>query len=258
MLLLSRRSAVEVRSVALVHLRSVVVARPQPPTTASTARDKADRRCSRFRRSGSRTPDELAILLVLRSLARRIEAATAEADELEVILKHVRALVPELLDAPGAAHRRRATDRHLVAQRSRPLRGRLRSPPGVAPLPASSGHDPPPLSRGGDRRSTARCTASSFTAASTMRRHATTSPAVSPRARQPAQRRASSSATSLATSTASCGRPRPDDLTSHRDSFRNAGPAVALRSGSLALLAFVLDVGGVDYEEPCQPAGGDL
>ena len=41
-------------------------------------------------------------MLALRSLARRIEAATAEADELErEILKHVRALVPELLDEPG-------------------------------------------------------------------------------------------------------------------------------------------------------------
>jgi hypothetical protein len=59
-------------------------------------------RCRRFRRSGSRTPDELAIVLALRSLARRIEAATAEADELErEILEHVRALVPELLDEPG-------------------------------------------------------------------------------------------------------------------------------------------------------------
>jgi transposase len=41
------------------------------------------RRCSRFRRSASRTPDELAIVLALRSLARRIEAATAEAADLE-------------------------------------------------------------------------------------------------------------------------------------------------------------------------------
>ena len=41
------------------------------------------RRCSRFRRSRSRTADELAVVLALRSLARRIEAATAEADELE-------------------------------------------------------------------------------------------------------------------------------------------------------------------------------
>jgi hypothetical protein len=39
---------------------------------------------------------------VLRSLARRIEAATAEAAELErEILAHVRALAAPLLDEPG-------------------------------------------------------------------------------------------------------------------------------------------------------------
>ena len=57
------------------------------------------RRSSRFRRSSSRTPDELAIVLALRSLARRIEAATEEANELErKIVGHVRALVPQLLN----------------------------------------------------------------------------------------------------------------------------------------------------------------
>jgi hypothetical protein len=56
------------------------------------------RRSSRFRRSHSRTADELAIVLVLRSLARRIEAASEEANELErEIIGHVRALVPRLL-----------------------------------------------------------------------------------------------------------------------------------------------------------------
>jgi len=80
-LLLARRSAVDVRRVALVQLRSVVVTAPehlrdelrQLPTT------QLIRRCSRFRRSHSRTTDELAIVLALRSLARRIEAATLSA-----------------------------------------------------------------------------------------------------------------------------------------------------------------------------------
>ena len=59
-------------------------------------------RCSRFRRSSSRTPDALALTLVLRTLARRVQAATVEAAELEAeILAHVRALVPQLLDEPG-------------------------------------------------------------------------------------------------------------------------------------------------------------
>ena len=104
MLLLTRRSAVDVRRVALVQLRSVIVTAPEH------LRDELRRlsvtqligRCSRFRRSGSRTPDELAIVLTLRSFARRIEAATAEADQLErEIVGHVRALVPDLLDEAG-------------------------------------------------------------------------------------------------------------------------------------------------------------
>ena len=84
-LLLARRSAVDVRRVALVQLRSVIVTAPEQ------LRDELRRlpvtrliqRCSRFRRSGSRAPDELAIVLALRSLARRIEATTVEAEELE-------------------------------------------------------------------------------------------------------------------------------------------------------------------------------
>ena len=81
-LLLARRSAVDVRRVALVQLRSVIVTAPEQlrdelrrlPVT------KLIRRCGRFRRSHSRTADELAVVLALRSLARRIEAATEEAD----------------------------------------------------------------------------------------------------------------------------------------------------------------------------------
>jgi transposase len=156
-LLLSRRSAVDVRRVALVQLRSVIVTAPEQlrdelrrlPVT------KLIQRCSRFRRSGSRTPDELAIVLALRSLARRIEAATAEADELErEILKHVRALVPELLDEPGVgpivAAQLIVTWSHKDRVRSEAAFARLA---GVAPLPASSGQTiRHRLSRGGDRQ----------------------------------------------------------------------------------------------------------
>jgi transposase len=156
-LLLSRRSAVDVRRVALVQLRSVIVTAPEQlrdelrrlPVT------KLIQRCSRFRRSGSRTPDELAIVLALRSLARRIEAATAEADELErEILKHVRALVPDLLDEPGVgpivAAQLIVTWSHKDRVRSEAASARL---VGVAPLPASSGQTiRHRLSRGGDRQ----------------------------------------------------------------------------------------------------------
>jgi transposase len=156
-LLLSRRSAVDVRRVALVQLRSVIVTAPEQlrdelrrlPVT------KLVQRCSRFRRSGSRSPDELAIVLALRSLARRIEAATAEADELErEIHKHVRALVPELLDEPGVgpivAAQLIVSWSHKDRVRSEAAFARLA---GVAPLPASSGQTiRHRLSRGGDRQ----------------------------------------------------------------------------------------------------------
>src|SRR4051794_38427610 len=104
LLLLARRTAVDTRKVALVQLRSVIVTAPDG------LRDELRRlppgellnRCSHFRRSNSRTPSELATVLVLRTLARRIQTATAEAETLErEILAHVRALVPELLDESG-------------------------------------------------------------------------------------------------------------------------------------------------------------
>jgi transposase len=87
--------------------------------------------------------------------SRRIEAATAEADELEgEILAHVRALAPPLLEEPGVGPIVAA--QLLVAWSHR---GRVRSEAafarlaGVAPLPASSGQTSRHrLSRGGDRQ----------------------------------------------------------------------------------------------------------
>jgi transposase len=157
LLLLARRSAVDVRRIAIVQLRSVIVTAPE------SLRDELRRlplgellrRCSRFRRSSSRTPAELAIILVLRSLARRIEAATEEARELErEILGHVRALVPELLNEAGVgpivAAQLIVTWSHRDRVRSEAAFARLA---GVAPLPASSGQTiRHRLSRGGDRQ----------------------------------------------------------------------------------------------------------
>jgi transposase len=150
-------SAVETRKVAIVQLRSVIVTAPDE------LRDELRRlplgallnRCSRFSRSNSRTPDQLAAILVLRTLARRIKAVTAEAETLEhEILAHVRALVPELLAEPGVgpivAAQLIVTWSHHDRIDSEACFARLA---GVAPLPASSGltsrHR---LSRGGDRQ----------------------------------------------------------------------------------------------------------
>jgi transposase len=57
-LLLVRRSAVDVRRVALVQLRSVIVTAPEQLREELRRLPMAQliRRCSRFRRSGSRRP----------------------------------------------------------------------------------------------------------------------------------------------------------------------------------------------------------
>ncbi len=104
LLLVARRSAVDVRREALGQLRGVVVTAPDQlrEQLRGLPVGKLLERCSRLRRSSSASADELATRLVLRSLARRIEAATREAGELErELLGHVRALAPQLLDEPG-------------------------------------------------------------------------------------------------------------------------------------------------------------
>lgn len=156
-LLLARRSAVDVRRLALVQLRSVIVTAPESlrAELRHLPLGQLLRRCSSFRRSGSRRPDELAIVLVLRSLAHRIQAATEEAADLErEILGHVRVLVPELLNEPGVgpivAAQLIVTWSHRDRVRSEAAFARLA---GVAPLPASSGQTiRHRLSRGGDRQ----------------------------------------------------------------------------------------------------------
>jgi transposase len=155
LLLIARRSAVDVRREASVQLRSVIV------TSPDRLREELRRlplgrlldRCSRLRRTGA--ADELATRLVLRSLARRIRAATSEADQLErEILAHVTALAPALLEEPGVGP---IVGAQLIVAWSHP--GRVRSEAcfarlaGVAPVPASSGHTTRHrLSRGGDRQ----------------------------------------------------------------------------------------------------------
>ena len=157
LLLLARRSAVDVRREALAQLRSVIVTAPDGlrEQLRGLPAGRLIQRCSRLRRSSSRTPDELATILVLRSLARRIEAATAEAAELEAeMLAHVRALAPQLLDEAGVGP---IVAAQLIVAWSH--QGRVRSEAafarlaGVAPIPASSGQtNRHRLSRGGDRQ----------------------------------------------------------------------------------------------------------
>jgi transposase len=157
LLLVARRGAIDVRRRALVQLRSVIVTAPdrvRAELETLPERRLLDR-CSRFRRSSSCPVDELATKLVLRTLAQRIEAATAEADQLErEILGHVRALAPQLLNEAGVGP---IVAADVIVAWSHP--GRVRSEAafarlaGVAPVPASSGQTiRHRLSRGGDRQ----------------------------------------------------------------------------------------------------------
>ena len=157
LLLVARRSAVDVRREALGQLRGVIVTAPDQlrEELRGLPVGRLLERCRRLRRSSSASDDELATRLVLRSLARRIEAATLEAAELErEILAHVRALAPRLLDEPGVGP---IVAAQLIIAWSH--RGRVRNEAafarlaGVAPIPASSGQTQRHrLSRGGDRQ----------------------------------------------------------------------------------------------------------
>ncbi|HET9878600.1 MAG TPA: IS110 family transposase [Candidatus Limnocylindria bacterium] len=157
LLLIARRSAVDVRREALGQLRGVIVTAPNQlrEELRGLPVGRLLKCCSRLRRSRTAGADELATRLVLRSLARRIEAATLEAAELErELLGHVRALAPRLLDEPGVGP---IVAAQLIVAWSH--HGRLRSEAafarlaGVAPVPASSGQTVRHrLSRGGDRQ----------------------------------------------------------------------------------------------------------
>ena len=157
LLLLARRSAVDVRRQALVQLRSVLVTAPDRlrDELRGLPLGRLLGRCRGLRQLATAEPDELAVRLVLRTLARRIEAASAEAEQLErEIRAHVEALAPKLLEEPGVGP---IVAAQLLVVWSHP--GRVRSEAafarlaGVAPVPASSGQTVRQrLSRGGDRQ----------------------------------------------------------------------------------------------------------
>jgi transposase len=157
LLLVARSSAVDVRREALAQLRSVIVTAPERlrQELRELPVGRLLERCSRLRQARAAGPDELASRLVLRTLARRIEAASAEAEQLErEIALHVHALAPRLLEEPGVGP---IVAAQLLVAWSHP--GRVRSEAafarlaGVAPVPASSGQTVRHrLSRGGDRQ----------------------------------------------------------------------------------------------------------
>jgi hypothetical protein len=160
---------------------------------------------------------------VLRALARRIQAATNEAQTVErEILNHARALVPDLLNERGVGP---IVAAQLIVTWSH--HDRIDSEACFAGSPASLRCQPPaarPPATGSAAAATANSTAlstqSSFTAANTTPQPATTSPAASPKAKADATPLASSSDTSPATSTASCRTPLRQPLDSHRSFIR--------------------------------------
>ncbi len=143
-------------------------------------------RCSRLRRTNSAPPDELASRQVLRSLARRIEAATSEAAELErEILAHDQALAPQLLDEAGVGP---IVAAQLIVAWSHP--GRVRSEAAFARWPAPHRSLPDQAKQpatgsaaAATANSTAPCTPSSCTAANTTPRPSSTSHDESPKSK---------------------------------------------------------------------------
>jgi Transposase len=172
LLLIARRSAVDVRREALGQLRGVIVTAPDGLREQLRALPvgKLLARCSRLRRSSTMSTDEVATRLVLRSLAHRIQAATIEAQSSSARC------------SPTSAHSHRGCSTSPASGRSWP---RSCSSPGhttaaSAPKPPSraspaSPRSPPPAARqrGTDSaaaatgNSTAHSTRSRCTAAST-------------------------------------------------------------------------------------------
>jgi transposase len=154
-LLVVRRHLVKSKTQAIGLLKTMIVKAPESlrESLGPLSTDEQVRRAARLRKRKDAAED--TSVLVLRSLARRILALGAEAQELKKRIEGLIALLaPELLAQPGVGP--------LVAAQvfvawSHP--GRLRSEAafaslaGVAPIPASSGNTTRHrLNRGGDRQ----------------------------------------------------------------------------------------------------------
>ena len=214
LLLVARRSAVDVRREALTQLRGVIVTAPDQlrEQLRGLPVGRLLQRCSRLRRSSTTSADELATRLVLAQPrppdpGRDRRGRRARAGDPRT---RPRARAAAARRARRRTDRRRTTARRLVTPRPRPLRSlpsrgspaSPRSPPLAAKRPGTGS------AAAATANSTAPCTRSSSTAANTTPRPRTTSPDGSPRARPAATPPACSSATSPATSTGYFNRSR--------------------------------------------------
>ena len=156
-LLTTREQAVQVRRVGLNQLRALLVTAPDElrQRLSRLPRTGLATRCAALRLRGAVGEQERASVLALRLCARRVIAASREAQTLErEIERLVRTLAPRLLEEPGVGP---ISAGFLLLGWSH--HGRLRSEAafarlaGSAPIPASSGKTTRHrLDRGGDRR----------------------------------------------------------------------------------------------------------
>lgn len=142
-LLRTRQGAINARSRALCHLKSLVVTAPEllRYQLHQMATDKLVARCARLRTTAHQSTEHRATIMAIRLTARRVLMLEAEANDHETQIELlVKGLAPALLDEPGIGA---LTAAEIVCAWSHP--GRLRSEAafammaGAAPLPASSG-----------------------------------------------------------------------------------------------------------------------
>jgi transposase len=139
----TRTTAVRAKSVAICHLKSLIVTAPGP--LRDQLRDLSDVRlapkCARLRTALGQSTEHRATIVAIRATARRILFLEAEAeDHASAIELLVQQLAPQLLDEVGVGP---LTAAELLIAWSH--HGRVRSEAafaqmaGVAPIPASSG-----------------------------------------------------------------------------------------------------------------------
>lgn len=142
-LLRTRHGAIQARSRAICHLKSLVVTAPEllRYPLHKMATDELVARCARLRTTAHQSTEHRATIMAIRLTARRILMLEAEANDHETQIELlVKGVAPALLEEPGIGA---LTAAELVCAWSHP--GRLRSEAafammaGAAPLPASSG-----------------------------------------------------------------------------------------------------------------------
>lgn len=156
-LLRTRKGAVEARSQAVCHLKSLVITAPSQlrQRLDGVDTDALVDRCARLHIVATHSAEYQATVTALRATARRVRVLTEEAEDLKSRLDAlVRRMAPCLLAEVGVAA---ITAAEVLCAWSH--RGRLRSEAafanlaGAAPRPASSGQiTRHRLNRGGDRR----------------------------------------------------------------------------------------------------------